>query len=137
MCIQYCSGYENFFCILYRFDTAQKHSRIIVLVYGDIPSQDLMPESLYDHVRLSGICWDDKIFWKKLHYALPHQSDVKSNICCPSYFNRTTDRSRRRKKPDRLHLIQTPVSFQSSADGSSISGGFVNIINGTNSVGPT
>ena len=121
-----------FLSFFYRFDTAQKHSRIIVLVYGDIPSQDLMPESLYDHVRHAGISWDDKSFWQKLHYALPHQN-VQSNFCCLHFFNRT---DQRRKPIDRLHLIQTPVSFQSSADGSSISGGFVNIINGTNSVGP-
>ena len=129
------SGYDYYFCFVYRFDIAQKHSRIIVLVYGDVPSQDLMPESLYDHLRHSGIFWDDKNFWKKLHYALPHQN-VKSNMCCPSFFNRTTDR--RRRKSDRLQLIQTPASFQSSADESSTSvvGSFVNIVNGTNSVGP-
>ena len=65
--------------IFFRFDIAHSRSKIIVVVKGEMPSKEKIPEGLYDYIRTrTYLSWQDPWFWQKLRYALPHKGAAKS-----------------------------------------------------------
>uniref|UniRef100_A0A8D8XC32 Protein toll n=1 Tax=Cacopsylla melanoneura TaxID=428564 RepID=A0A8D8XC32_9HEMI len=50
-------------------------ARVIILIYGDMPPQEAMPEKMKTYMSMNTyIKWGDKWFWDKLKYALPRLS---------------------------------------------------------------
>ncbi|KAL1448931.1 hypothetical protein WDU94_000180 [Cyamophila willieti] len=64
---------------MYEFRTAHAQAakdncaRVIILILGDMPPQETMPDEMKAYMSMNTyIKWDDKWFWEKLKYALPH-----------------------------------------------------------------
>ena len=86
----------------FRFDIAHARSKIIVVVKGDLPHRQQMPDGLYDYIKTNTyLSWKDPWFWQKLRYALPHKGARVR--CLESFFGR-------RQQTDQLHLIQNGSS---------------------------
>ena len=63
-----------------------KRMRLIVLLVGD-PPRDQMPEDLQNFIKTgSYLKWQEKWFWKKLIYKMPHVSRTPRSLNPPDYF---------------------------------------------------
>lgn len=113
-----------------------------MVVKGDIPSSELMPEALNEYIRCNTyLSWDDPWFWEKLRYALPHKGARAR--CCLAFFGRNRARNDQRHLLSRTGSISrnsfamTPISSDAGlndGNGINLSGG---VSNGrTNSVSP-
>lgn len=58
----------------------ERRSRIIVVLYGDVSTEDLDPELKAYLSMNTYIKWGDYWFWEKLKYALPHRQDAEKKI---------------------------------------------------------
>ena len=93
---------------LYRFDIAHSRSKIIVVVKGEMPSKEKIPDGLYDYVRTrTYLSWQDPWFWKKLRYALPHKGTAKTRCFQGLFGHRGGNRH-----SDQLHLLQSGRTSQ-------------------------
>ena len=94
---------------LYRFDIAHSRSKIIVVVKGEMPAKEKIPDGLYDYVRTrTYLSWQDPWFWKKLRYALPHKGTAKTR-CFQGLFGPHRGGNRH---SDQLHLLQSGRTSQ-------------------------
>ncbi|XP_044004016.1 toll-like receptor Tollo [Aphidius gifuensis] len=66
----------------YQLSEKENKSRIIMIVYGDIPDVDKLDDNDLKHYmkKTTYLEWKDQRFWKKLMYALPHSSHLKKQI---------------------------------------------------------
>ena len=72
---------------LSRFEMAHERSKVIVVLKGELPPKEKMPETLQKYIQTNTyLSWKDPWFWKKLRYALPHKG-VRAK-CCQSCFVR-------------------------------------------------
>ena len=93
---------------LYRFDIAHSRSKIIVVVKGEMPPKEKIPDGLYDYVRTrTYLSWQDPWFWKKLRYALPHKGTAKTRCFQGLFGHRGGNRH-----SDQLHLLQSGRTSQ-------------------------
>ena len=75
------------FFYLSRFEMAHERSKVIVVLKGELPPKEKMPETLQKYIQTNTyLSWKDPWFWKKLRYALPHKG-VRAK-CCQSCFVR-------------------------------------------------
>ena len=107
---------------------------MIVIIHGDLPNQNEMPEGIYEYIRTNTyLKWDDPWFWQKLRYVLPHNN--VQTWCCTRLFNR-----KHQRKQDQLHLIQAgnlSVNSRHVSMSDISSNGLTNVINCRgNSVSP-
>jgi len=58
----------------------ERRSRIIIILHGDVLTEDLDPELKAYLSMNTYIKWGDYWFWEKLRYALPHRSDADKKI---------------------------------------------------------
>lgn len=66
----------------YQLAEKENKSRIIMIVYGDIPEVDKLDDNDLKHYmkKTTYLEWKDPKFWKKLMYALPHSPNSKRQI---------------------------------------------------------
>ena len=76
---------EAFKMVHYRA-TQDKKMRLIVMLIGD-PPRDQMPDDIQNYIKSgSHLQWGEKWFWKKLIYKMPHVSRDPRPLDPPSYF---------------------------------------------------
>jgi protein toll len=58
----------------FEFDMAHSRKKVILVIYGDLPSQETMGSSMWNYIQTNTyVRNDDPWFWQKLRYALPHR----------------------------------------------------------------
>ena len=86
------------FFISFRFDIARERSKVIVVVKGEVPPKEKIPENLYNYIQSNTyLSWTDPWFWKKLKYALPHKG-AKARCCQPCFVTRRDSYQMRRSR---------------------------------------
>ena len=92
--------------------TQDKKMRLIVMVVGD-PPRDQMPDDIQNYIKSgSHLQWGEKWFWKKLIYKMPHVSRDPRPLGPHDYF-RNGFTGNRPNGDIKLHSM----SFSDSDDG--------------------
>lgn len=91
----------------HEFDAAHARKKVIVVVYGDLPSQEEMGSTMWDYILTNTyVKHDDPWFWQKLRYALPHRGGWSGGRGFK--FGRSV--IRRRKDTDQMQLVNGTMS---------------------------
>ena len=99
----------------HEFQLAHARKRVVVVVHGELPTEDEMGSQMRDYIRANTYLLDtDPWFWQKLRYALPHKGSGK-NKWLPK---------KSRTAADTLHLIENGKKKNGSggSNGSSSNG---------------
>ena len=92
--------------------TQDKKMRLIVLLVGD-PPRDQMPDDIQNYIKSgSHLQWGEKWFWKKLIYKMPHVSREPRPLDPSGYF-----RDKFMKKGLNVDLRLQSVSFSDDGRG--------------------
>ena len=58
------------------FEVAHRKNRVVIILVGELPSRNEMSEDIWNYIHNNTyLASDDKWFWEKLQYALPHGVD--------------------------------------------------------------
>jgi protein toll len=64
----------------HEFNLAHSANRVVVVVLGELPTQDQMGNLMWEYIKANTYLpyggEEDKWFWDKLRYALPHKNEV-------------------------------------------------------------
>ena len=100
------------------FDAAHARKKVILVVFGDLPSQENMGSAMWDYIQTNTyVKHDDPWFWEKLRYSLPHRGGWRARRSSYKFSN--VSLRRRRHDTDQMQLV----------NGSFVGAGNPNVVN--------
>ena len=89
---------------------AHERSKVIVVLKGELPPKEKMPETLQKYIQTNTyLSWKDPWFWKKLRYALPHKG-ARAKYCNSCFIRKSNSMQMSRQR----YITQT--SYDSRTD---------------------
>ena len=97
------------------FEAAHSRKKVILIVYGDLPSQDAMGSAMWDYIQTNTyVKHDDPWFWQKLRYSLPHRGGWAARRSSFK-LGGVSFRRRLRRDTGNLNVVNANGAFENDA----------------------
>lgn len=108
------------------FEAAHSRKKVILIVYGDLPSQDAMGSAMWDYIQTNTyVKHDDPWFWQKLRYSLPHRGGWAARRSSFK-LGGVSFRRRLRRDTDQMQLVGGALSGAGNLNVVNANGAFDN-----------